>query len=106
MSSSSKSLVIDQVSFRNLLLQIVKDVQPDVTHCFKQDAFLLLQQVAESFLIEMFEKGKCNSDRWERETLLPRDIIIGLMDLKFDYIELSQRPKRQSMLKLLSIYKK
>ena len=106
MSSSSKSLVIDQVVFRDLLLQIVKDVCPDQHHGFQQEAFLLLQRVSERFLIEMFERGNANSHRWERETLLPRDIIIGLMDLNFDYTHLSQRPKRKSMMKLLSIYKK
>ena len=102
----SKSLVCDKVVFRDLLLQIVKDVCPDQTHGFNQDAYLLLQQTAEKFLIEMFERGNDNSNRWERDTLLPRDIIIGCMELNFDYIQLSQREKPKSMMKLLSIYKK
>ena len=106
MSSSTKSLVFDQVSFRNLVIQIANDVFPDQHYGFRKDSCLLLQQVTEKFVIEMFETVNSKSKRCGHDILLPKDIILGLLEMNFDYIRLSQREKPKSLMKLFNIYKK
>ena len=53
------------------------------------------------FLINMFRNGVLNSKKWERDTLLPRDIIIVLWEMNFDYLHLSQIEKQKKTLMLL-----
>ncbi len=106
-SAASKTLTIDQSSFRNLLQQVVKECSPeDNPYGFRSDTSIVLQQVTEDFLIEMFKKGKLNSCKWDRDIVLPRDLIIGLMDMNFDYITLSQREKPKSLMTLFNKIKK
>ena len=99
--------LLDNESFQRLFERTIKDVFPDMKYGFHEDAALLLQQQTELFLIEMFRKGTLNSKKWERETLLPRDLIIGLWEMNFDYITLSkiERPK-VSLMSLFKKYKK
>ena len=104
---------LNQASFRRLLERTIEDVFPEEdfgSYGFTADAALLLQQQTELFLVEMFNKGVLNSKQWERDTLLPRDIIIGLwkMNLNFDYLRLSQPQleKPKSLMALLKKYKK
>ena len=87
--------------------QILNDVSPvEGRYGYKSDAALLLQRSAEAFLVEMFQQGKLNSDKWERNIVLPRDLIIGLWDMNFDYITLSNREKPKSLMTLFKKYKK
>ena len=99
--------LLDNESFQRLFERTIKDVFPDMKYGFHEDAALLLQEQTELFLIEMFRKGTLNSKKWERDTLLPRDLIIGLWEMNFDYITLSkiERPK-VSLMSLFKKYKK
>ena len=100
--------LLDNESFRRLLTRVIKDVfPPDMNdYWFREDAALLLQQQTELFLIEMFRKGTLNSKKWERDTVLPRDLIIGLWEMNFDYLVLSQKQKQKSKVSLMSLFKK
>ena len=96
--------LLDNESFQRLFARTIKDVFPDMKYGFHEDAALLLQQQTELFLMEMFRQGTLNSKKWERDTLLPRDLIIGLWEMNFDYITLSkiERPK----VSLMTLFKK
>ena len=96
--------LLDNESFRRLFERTIKDVFPDMKYGFQEDAALLLQQQTELFLIEMFRKGTLNSKKWERDTVFPRDLIIGLWEMNFDYITLSQIEKPK--VSLMSLFKK
>ena len=105
--SDSKTLVIDQSTFRELVQQTIADFSPvDRPHGYRSDACLVLQKSAEAFLVEMFKRGKLNSDKWEREIVLPRDLITGLLEMNFDYDTLSKREKPKSLMTLFKKYKK
>ena len=106
-TSTSKTLIIDESTFRHLLKEAIKVFSPpDRPYGFRIDASRVLQEAAEDFLIEMFQRGKLNSGKWERDTVLPRDLIIGLWDMNFDYITLSNREKPKSLMTLFKKYKK
>ena len=103
----SKTLVIDKSTFTQLLRQTIKDFSPvDSPHGFRSDACLVLQKSAEAFLVEMFKRGKLNSDKWERDNVLPRDLITGLLEMNFDYDTLRKREKPKSLMSLFEKYKK
>ena len=106
--TASKTLIINQSTFRHLIQETITDFSPveDAPYGFRSDVPLVLQKSAEAFLVEMFKKGKLNSDKWDRDILLPRDLIIGLFEMNFDYITLSQREKPKSLMTLFKKYKK
>ena len=89
-TTTSKNLVIDESTFRHLFRQSLKAMFRD-RYGFKSDAALLLQESAEAFLVEMFKQGQLNCAKWERNTVLPRDLILALNNMKFDCVTLSKR---------------
>ena len=108
-TTTSKNLVIDESTFRHLFRQSL-DALFQERYGFESDAALVLQKSVEAFLVEMFKQGQLNSAKWERNTVLPRDLIIALNNMKFDCVTLSKRVRvfkeSESIMTLFKKYKK
>ena len=108
-TTTSKNLVIDESTFRHLFRQSLDELFQE-RYGFESDAALVLQKSVEAFLVEMFKQGQLNCAKWERNTVLPRDLILALNNMKFDCVTLSKRvqvfKESESIMTLFKKYKK
>ncbi len=78
----STDLLIRKISFQRLVREIVQNMHKELR--FQSTALLALQEGAEAFLVEMFEKVNHIAIFGKRVTVMPRDIQLWKRVTDFD----------------------